>query len=196
MRAAEDDLDARADLLDLEHQRADALADVVGLAADLLGARQDAFGVAAEVDDHRVAFEALDGAAADLADLLLVLGEHDVAFGLADLAGDRLLDRHREDAALLLHRDVVVADELAGLAVERDLDVVDAVLLGQRLGHRLLDRDDQRFLVDLLVAGDRVDEAEDVSVVGHGQQGSAGGCVRRRAEAVVSRCGRAGAAAR
>ena len=66
VRAAQDDLDARADLLDLVDEGANALADVVVLAANLLGAWQDAFEVAAQVDDDGVAFEALHVAADDL----------------------------------------------------------------------------------------------------------------------------------
>jgi len=162
MRARQDDLDARADLLDLEDHRANALADVVGLAADLFGARQDALDVAAEVHDHRVAFEALDRAALDLAELLLEFVVDHVAFRLADAGHDRLLDRHREDAALFLHRHVVVAVDLAAVAVDHELDVVHAILACQRLSHRLLDPLHEGFLVDLLVTGDRVDVAEDV----------------------------------
>ena len=165
--AAQDDLDAWPDLLDLEHHRADAFADVVVFAADLLGARQDAFEVATEVDDDRVAFEALDIAADDLAELGLVFGVDDVALSFAHLGDDGLLDRHREDAALIFHRDFVVADELSSLAIESDVDIVDAVFLRKRVRHRILDAFDQRFLVDFLVASDGVEAAEDFTVVGH-----------------------------
>ena len=160
--ARKDHLDPRADLLDFEHHRADAIADVVDLTTNLLGTRQDAFHVVAEVDNHRVAFEPLHGAVDDVADLLLEFLVQTISLGLAHLDVDALLDRLGENAPFFLERNFVVELPLPRAAVDAHLEVLDAVLLGQSGRDCLLDRLEQTFTVDLFVAGERVDVAEDL----------------------------------
>src|SRR5262249_47224446 len=83
VRAREDDADALALRAHLEEVRADAVADLVVLAADLLGARDDALD-APEVDDQVAALDALDRAGDDRLEAPVVLVEVLVALRLAD----------------------------------------------------------------------------------------------------------------
>ena len=98
MRARQDDLDAMADLPDVEDDRLDALADVVRFAGNLLAARQDGFGLA-QADDGRPALVALDGAVDQVALHGLRIREDGVALGLADLLDHHLLGALGGDAA-------------------------------------------------------------------------------------------------
>ncbi len=70
-----------------------------GLARDHLLARNEALRIAAEIHEHAVAVDALDDAADQLADAILVLLDHLGALGLADLLHDDLLGGLRGDAA-------------------------------------------------------------------------------------------------
>src|SRR5690606_18738649 len=122
----------------------------------------------------------------DLAELPLVLVVEHVALRLPHAADDRLLDGLREDAPLVLEIDLVVADPLAGRAVEVQFEILEAVLLGETLGHGLLDPRDQLLAVDVAVEGDGLDVPEDVggshdvgSSTGSGHRAT--GDVRRQA---------------
>ena len=90
------------------------------LARNHVGARHEAFGVAAEIDVDAVAVDALDDAADQRADAILVGVDHLRALGLAHLLHDDLLGLLRGDAAEghRLHR---LLDEAADLGLRIDL---------------------------------------------------------------------------
>ena len=91
--------------------RLDAILRADRLARNHLVARDEAFGVAAEIDEHAVAIDALDDAGHQRADAALVF-VHDLrALGLAHLLHDDLLGGLRGDAAERdrLHRHFDVA---------------------------------------------------------------------------------------
>ena len=111
MRAGEEDLRAAVLALDLDDQRAHALADAGGFARDLLVAADHALG-AAEVDDHVAEFDRLDHAGDDFAGAVLEFLELALTLGIADLLEDHLLGALRVDTAEVDRRQRI-DDEIA-----------------------------------------------------------------------------------
>src|SRR5262245_36752980 len=129
MGPREHDADAGADLLDVDHDRADAVADVVVLAANPLAAGEDGLAVP-EGHDDVVALEPDDLAADELALPRLVLAEERRLLGLADLLDDDLLGGLGRDAAEIRGGQLLAVAERPDVARGAlDLDG-DFVLLG------------------------------------------------------------------
>jgi hypothetical protein len=161
----EDDLHPAADLADLEDRAPDPLVGVVRLAGDLLAPRQDRL-LRADLNRGGGPLEAGYHARHHLADLLLELVVDGVALGFTDLLDDHLLGRLGADPAGefrgVERLAVVRAGDLAVLAVDLDRDDGRlAELPRQGRDQRGLDRLEHDLLVDVLVAVDRVDDAED-----------------------------------
>ena len=106
----------------------------VALGARLFLARQHCFD-AADLDDDVAVLEALHGAADDVADALVVLGEDVLALGLPDLLEDHLLGRLGRDAPEHLGRlgELDLHVDFGFLAV--DLLRVDQRDLRRGVGH-------------------------------------------------------------
>src|SRR5690606_24556087 len=103
---------------------ADAVADAIGLAADLLVPAQDAL-APADVDDDVAVFLALDDPVDDAALAVLEFLELAVALGLAHLLQDHLLGALRGDAAQIDGGNLIhdlVADLRVGQVAFRLLD--------------------------------------------------------------------------
>ena len=96
-----------SDKIDVENQRADAIALAIALVRNLLLFGQDRLG-AAEVDDHVLALEALHDTGDDLAPAILELVENLFALGVADVLDEVLLGGLRRDPA---HRRGVELDQ-------------------------------------------------------------------------------------
>ena len=96
--AGYDDLRAFGGAVDAQKDDADALADGELLQARLLAAGHAGFGLA-EVEDHVLRLDALDGRVEHFVDAMVVLIENRVALGFADLLEDDLLCHLRGDAA-------------------------------------------------------------------------------------------------
>ena len=112
--------------VDVENERADAIALAIALVRNLLFFGQDRLG-ASEVDDHVLALEALHDARDDFALAILELVEDLFSLGVADVLDQVLLGRLRRDTA---HRR----------GIELDQDLVADLGLGIVLGARLIDR--------------------------------------------------------
>ena len=97
MRAREEDLRPARFAAHVVDIGADAVAVAEGFARDHLVAAHHAFG-AAEIDDDRAEFHALDHAVHDLADAVLVFVVLALALGVAHLLHDHLLGGLRGDA--------------------------------------------------------------------------------------------------
>ena len=110
----------RADLLE---EGLDAVLRLDDLAGDHVDARHEALGVAAQVDEDAVAVDALDDAAHELADAVLVGVDDLRTLGLAHLLHDDLLGLLRGDAAEAdrLHG---LLDEAADLRLRVDIERV------------------------------------------------------------------------
>jgi hypothetical protein len=102
MRAAQENLRTTVLALDLQDQRAHALAHA-RLRAGSAGRGGSRLG-AAQVDDHMAEFDRLDHAGDDLARAVLELGILAVALGIAHLLEDDLLGALRVDAAQIHRR--------------------------------------------------------------------------------------------
>ena len=111
--------------IDVENQRADAIALAIALVRNLLLLGQDRLG-AAEVDDHVLALEALDDSRDDFLLAILELVENLLSLGVADMLDEILLGRLRRDPA---HRRGVELDQnfVADLGV--------GIVFRARLGH-------------------------------------------------------------
>jgi hypothetical protein len=139
------------------------------LAGDLLAARHDPLD-AAEVDDHRAALEAGDGAGDDRADAVLVLLVNAAALVLAEQLDHHLLHGLGADAAhdRQGHYRAAAGDgDVAVGPVERDSEfagVFRVELLAQPGGDRLLDVDVDLLALDVLVAGDPVGDSHDFRI--------------------------------
>ena len=134
-------------------------------AGNLFAARQDGFDVV-ELHGGGAAFVALDDAGDHLADQFVVFVVQSVPFGLANLLDHHLLGRLGADPAdgfFRVQRNAVVgATDRTVFAVDLDDDVlVFAVLLLGGRNQRRLDRLEDDFLVDVLVAMDRIDDPQD-----------------------------------
>ncbi len=118
----------------LPQEGLDAILGLELLAHDHVAARHEAFGVAAEIDVDAVAVDALDDAADQRADAVLVLLDHLRALGLAHLLHDDLLGLLRGDAAegRRFHRLLDVQARRGGLV---DVQPV----LEAQFGFRILD---------------------------------------------------------
>src|ERR1700731_104841 len=123
--AREHDREALFGQIDVEDQRADAIALAIALMRNLLLLGQYGFG-AAEIDDHVFALEALHDARDNFALAILELVEDLFALGVADVLDEVLLGRLRRDPA-------------HGGGVELDQDFVADLGLGIVLGARLVD---------------------------------------------------------
>jgi len=148
---------------------------VVAFARDLFAPGQDGFG-GTESDRRRGAFEAGDHARHHLADLLLELVVDCIPLRFADLLDDHLLGGLRTDAARQFLRvefdAVTAARHLAIGPVDGDGDLrFFAILPLQCRDESRLDRLEDDLLVDVLVAMNRVDDAEDFFWL-HGVLGS------------------------
>ena len=111
--------------VNVENQRADAIALAIALVRNLLFLGQDRLG-ASEVDDHVLALEALHDARDDFALAILELVEDLFSLGVADVLDQVLLGRLRRDPA-------------HGGGVELDQNFVADLGLGIVLGARLID---------------------------------------------------------
>ena len=138
---------------------------MVRLAGNLLAARQDGFDVG-QLHGRRAAFVALDDAADHVADELGVFVVQGVALRLADLLDHHLLGGLGADAADGFFRvelaPVVGCPNRAVFAVDvhHDVGFFAVVLLGGR-DQRSLDPLEDDFLVDVLIAVDRIDDSQD-----------------------------------
>ncbi len=93
--------------IDVQNQRADAIALAIALVGDLLLLGQDRLG-AAEIDDHVLALEALHDSRNDFLLAILELVEHLFALGVANMLDEILLGRLRRDPP---HRGGVELDQ-------------------------------------------------------------------------------------
>ena len=174
--ARQDDLDGAGGVANFHDQRLDPLAHLVLLAGDLLAPRHDPFDPA-EVDDHRAAFEAGDGAGDDRADPVFVFLVDAAPLVLAEELDHHLLDRLRADPPHdgQRHGDALAGDgDLAVGAVELDGElagVLGVELLAQAGGDGLLDVHVDLLALDVLITGDPVDDTHDFRV-GHGLDSS------------------------
>src|SRR5581483_3269108 len=161
MRPREDDLRALSRELDVQDERADAIALTIALARDLLLLGEDRVG-ATEVHDDVLLLEPLDDAREELALPALELVVDDVALGVPDALDDVLLRRLGGDPPELLRRQL-------GEQLVADLGV--GIDLRARFGHRhlvlgILDDVDNRLDLEQLDLADlRVELGFDVLLV-------------------------------
>jgi hypothetical protein len=184
--ARDDDLRAAVGVVHLGDVDADALAGIVPLGRHLLAARHDRLG-AAQLDDRGARLDALDHAVDDLVLALGELVQDHLALAVAQLLQDDLLGRLRGDPPERRRRDVdrqslthhgLDAGSLLGGDPDRVL-VEELVVLRDAV-RVIVDEvvDHQRVVVDLHVAGARLDLGRqvvgrrvEVALVGRDQGG-------------------------
>ena len=161
----ENNLHPAADLPDLEDRGPDPLVGVERLAGNLLTARQNRLG-GPEGDGGRGPFEAAHDARDHQADLFLKLVVDRIPLCFADLLDDDLFGRlgtdpPRQFGRVDLHTVTAAMDAPVG-TIDRDLHIGGFAVLPRQSGDEgRLDRLKDDLLVDVLVAVNRIDDAED-----------------------------------
>ena len=162
--SAEDDLHSAAGLLRFINGRSNALVGVMRFAGDLFSTGEDRLDIA-QGHGRRAALVTLDYAGNQLAFQFVVFLEQRISLGLADLLDHHLLGRLRADPLGHLFRReglaVVQSGNCPVFAIDRYRDILlfAVVLLGGRYQGRF-DALEDDFLVDVLVAMDRVDNPQ------------------------------------
>ena len=184
MASAQDDLDLVIGLAHIENQTSNALARLVLLAGDLLAPRHESLGT---TDRHhqRPAFVALGHAGYQFADTLdeFVVDAGPLVF--AEPLDDDLLGRLGRNSAEALQGDRFVT-ATNGKAARDPIEFTGELLGIHRVevlacgrDHRLLDIGIERFLVDIAVARDRIDQSQHFLGVHEKSPGSIFNCRAR-----------------
>ena len=168
-RPAQNDFHSAADFLHIEHRRPHAFVRMVRFAGNLFAARQNRLGIPQRNRGGAV-FVFLHHAGDHLPHQFVILVVQGIAFGFANLLDDHLLGSLSDDAAQCFLRvelhAIVRAGNRAAHSVDVDRDIfIFAVLLFRRRYQRSFDRLEDDFLVDVLIAVDRIDDSQNFSCV-------------------------------